>query len=178
MFGLTLLSSIKSVYYFYAKILEYINTQGLLKYCFIISVIVTIGSISLLAVSYVIITFIFPQYLDYGDASPIDSLLDKAFVIVIYPVIETFMVVVVLKFLRLFDMRFAYICLLSGLFFGIIHGLNMPGSFLSATWSFYVYSMSYLCFLKKSNFINGFIAAMIPHMFENGVFIFMQTIGA
>lgn len=87
-------------------------------------------------------------------------------VVVVAPLIETFLVIAGLGILRSTGIGFFASAAVSGVAWGMLHGLLMPIRFLGTCFSFFVFSCAYLAWHRQS-FRKAYWAATIPHMLIN-----------
>ncbi|MES2026459.1 MAG: CPBP family glutamic-type intramembrane protease [Pseudomonadota bacterium] len=88
--------------------------------------------------------------------------------IVIAPIIETLILGYALTVLASTAMHVSVIALVSGLAWGIFHGLSGPLRFFGPTWGFFVMSCAYLHW-RKISFRHAFLSAAIPHSLNNAL---------
>jgi len=102
------------------------------------------------------------------------SLSDMFGAIVFSPVIETFILIGLLKLLLLPPLKHWQICLVSSFIWACLHGMISPMSILGTIWSFYVFSHSYLTWYERSR-AAAFFATLIPHMIINSIVVLSLT---
>jgi hypothetical protein len=93
---------------------------------------------------------------------------DAIGLIFIAPLVETFILIGLLKVLLKAPLNDRYICVISALFWGGVHGLFIPISFFGTVWNFYIFSHCYLTWIDKSK-KEAYFAALFPHMIINSV---------
>lgn len=87
-------------------------------------------------------------------------------VVVFAPIFETLMLSVSIYFTSKFTSNRLVIAVLSGIVFGVSHGINGIYWFFGPTWLFFVFSYSYL-FWRPHSYGYAFLAAGVPHMLNN-----------
>ncbi|WP_284216583.1 CPBP family glutamic-type intramembrane protease [Agaribacter marinus] len=82
------------------------------------------------------------------------------------PIAETILLCAFVSLLIKSKLSNQQCCVISALVWGALHGLLAPIKFLTATWTFYLFSISYV-FWKRKSLKKGLIAAAIPHIILN-----------
>jgi hypothetical protein len=85
---------------------------------------------------------------------------------VVWPAIETVILITFLNILFKSRLSKHQCCIISAVLWGFLHGLFAPIKFLTALWTFYIFSISY-CLWKKHGNKKAFIAAALPHIILN-----------
>jgi hypothetical protein len=93
------------------------------------------------------------------------------------PVVETLVLMILVKLLALTTLRPLYIAIVVGLVFGVTHGFASGIMFLSALWGFFILTIAYLQWRKRSRW-HGFCAASLPHALANASFLAIRWAGA
>ncbi len=86
--------------------------------------------------------------------------------VLLAPLIETWLLSLVLWFLVRFEWSLLTTAALSGLIWGCVHAALAPFWFFGTFFGFFVYSCCYLVWRQKS-YRSGFLAAALPHGFQN-----------
>lgn len=96
-----------------------------------------------------------------------------SFVAIIFsPIIETFLLIGLIHILKAIDKNWKFVCIYSGIIFGILHGLSGFLWFFSPCWAFMVFAYCYLYWIKRNSKLS-YWAACIPHMLNNAIIIGM-----
>ena len=95
-------------------------------------------------------------------------------IIVFSPIIETYLLIFTLHILRSFNFQGLKLVVISGLFWGALHGLQSWPRFFAPAWSFFIYATAYETWRLKS-FKKAFAAAAVTHALHN--FLMMLAIG-
>ena len=88
--------------------------------------------------------------------------------VVIFPFIETLLLIGGIKLLGLVVASSRLRSVLSGLTWGVLHGLVAPLWFVGTFWSFFVFSSAYQSWRRVGRW-RGVGAAWLPHAIQNGV---------
>jgi hypothetical protein len=96
--------------------------------------------------------------------------------VLIAPFLETVLVIVVLKLIRLSVKSPLLSSAISGVGWGIAHGLQAPLWFFGTFWSFFVFSRGYLAWRSISS-SHAFAAAWLPHAIQNSVAYALMRVG-
>lgn len=88
--------------------------------------------------------------------------------IIIAPVVETFVLALLLAILSSFVSTRLRIAIIAAVLSGLAHGLFGLLWFFGTVWSFFVLSCAYLAWREKG-FKYAYIAALVPHVLNNGI---------
>ena len=91
-----------------------------------------------------------------------------------YFLIDTYLLIFTLHILRSFNFQGLKLVVISGLFWGALHGLQSWPRFFAPAWSFFIYATAYETWRLKS-FKKAFAAAAVTHALHN--FLMMLAIG-
>ena len=136
--------------------------------------IVTLSALAIVpSIGFVLIAFAILALLgvDAVESAPELPVNDPAFIflaIVVGPLVETALLVVVLKVIGLVVESANARSGVSGIGWGVAHGIQAPPWFFGTFWSFFVFSRAYLAWRKISR-SRGFGAACLPHAIQNTV---------
>jgi hypothetical protein len=89
-------------------------------------------------------------------------------VLLLGPFIESFLVIFGVYVVARFVKSPLRVSAVSGVAWGIIHGMNAPLWFVGTFWSFFVFSMGYLVW-RPFGLAKAFGAAWIPHLIQNSI---------
>ncbi len=87
-------------------------------------------------------------------------------VVVFAPVVETFLLAVLLWFLSLLSRNFVFVATISALLWASLHATYGALWFFGTVWSFFVFSCAYLAW-RNASFVRAYFAAALPHMLIN-----------
>lgn len=86
--------------------------------------------------------------------------------VIISPIIETFLLALLIKIVSFFIKKNIYIATLSAVIWGAVHGLFGLVWFFGPAWGFFILSCGYLGWEKKG-FWRAFSICLVPHIFNN-----------
>lgn len=133
------------------------------------SLIALIGSYLLLALIYTLDTFFsFGLIVEEDNSGRVIGLIDLFGYILIAPIIETFILGLLIKLFLRSKQEHLTICIVSSIFFGGLHSFVNPVYFFGTIWSFFIFSHCYLTWLNRS-IKKAYVAALIPHVFINSI---------
>ena len=92
--------------------------------------------------------------------------------IVIAPIIETYLLALIIKFGLKAGLTPLKVGIANTLLWAILHSLINPTSFLGSLWNFSVFSYGYLHWLSDS-FKQAYLAALVPHVVLNSTIIIL-----
>lgn len=145
---------------------------SLWRYCPFAFVLVTVPSLALFKMAY----FGFRLTgLDPAQFSPPDhgiSFWGVIGTVVFAPVAETLLLALFLTILSSFIISKLRVAVVSGVLWGLLHGLFGLLWFFAPAWGFFILSCAYLAWHEKG-FKYAFIAALIPHMLQNTVSVLL-----
>ena len=93
------------------------------------------------------------------------------------PLVETLVLMILVKLLALATIQPFYIAVVVASVFGVTHGFTSSLMFLSALWGFFILTIAYLQWRKRSRW-HGFCAASVPHALANASFLAIGWVGA
>ena len=92
------------------------------------------------------------------------------------PLLETLLLGLTLAFLKLFVRETLWVAALSAIIWGILHGVtNEPDQVFTVTWSFFVYSLCFLEWTKKS-VVRAIVVTALLHSCSNVLLILLSEI--
>ncbi|MDO6425885.1 hypothetical protein Q4489_02625 [Thalassotalea sp. 1_MG-2023] len=97
------------------------------------------------------------------DASPLQLVI---ILVIFVPLIETFLLVYLIKTLNKFLSNKQYIAITAAVIWAFLHGLKAIEWGFIIAWSFYVFSISFLTWQKRST-KQGFIMSLSIHALQN-----------
>ncbi len=148
------------------------------RYCVEAGLVVTIPYVALLYLGHALGAISLPLPVGFvGVPSRETSALAVAQLIAIAPAMETVVLVLLVRLISFATAAALIIASLSGLAFGIIHGLASVVLGIGAFWAFFVFTCSYLAWRDRS-FWSGYLAAFIPHAFTNLALLLIAWTGA
>jgi hypothetical protein len=130
-----------------------------------------LAAVPSIILAYVVVAILKVLSIDTAGLIPDLSLDSPSFVlvlIVVAPLVETVVVIVALKVIRILVKSPTLSSSISGVGWGIAHGLQAPLWFFGTFWSFFVFSRAYLTW-RNIGRSRGFGAACLPHAIQNTV---------
>lgn len=91
------------------------------------------------------------------------------------PIVETFALAYLLTLLSSTTLRTGTIAAISGVAWGIFHGLFGLLWFFGTAWAFFVLSCAYLAW-RKVSFRHAFLATAVPHAMNNAIMLTVMTV--
>ena len=144
-------------------------------YCITAGLVAFLGSAVVIVTSWGIATALGID-VDLGSNSEQVSLGSAFGMLVFAPVIETLLLIGLLKLLGRIGLSARTACVVSALLWGLGHGLLHPMRFFGSLWSFVVFGASYLSW--RGEFPrSGFIAAAGPHLVVNSIALGLLYVG-
>ena len=138
-------------------------------YCIGAAIVAGLGSLALVSVAYFVATAsngIVPSGPTYSM-----GWVDFFGLVVFAPLVETAILVVVLRVLSKLPLQPLAVAALAAVLWGGLHGLVFPLWFFGTVWSFFVFSCAYLSWQTHSTKY-GFWAAALPHaLLNSAVFV-------
>ena len=108
------------------------------------------------------------------DAPPTSVSIGGVFgTIVFAPVIETFILALLIAFLSLFMSNKLKIAVVCGIAWGFFHAIFGLLWFFGPAWGFFILSCAFLAWREKS-FKQAYIAAFIPHVLNNAIMVLVM----
>ena len=148
------------------------------QYCVETGLIVAIPSVALLYLGHALGAIGMPMPLVFvGIPSHDTSALAVAQLVVIAPAAETVLLVLLIRLISFATAGALIVASLSGLVFGITHGLASAVLGIGAFWAFFVFTCAYLAW-RDRYFWSGCLAAFVPHAFTNLVLLLIAWISA
>ncbi|MDP5460456.1 hypothetical protein [Alishewanella sp. SMS8] len=144
------------------------NEQGRLKYIFKAGLLVLVIGLPLA----ITLTALFPNVNQLADSFDFS---DRKFIfkLLAAPIVETMMMGLIFLLIRIFTKRLLVTCAVSAGIWAVLHGVSFPIQGVVNFFSFFIYSLGYLVWLKKS-FHEAFLITISIHMFNNAfVLIFI-----
>lgn len=86
--------------------------------------------------------------------------------VIIAPIVETALLLLLLRFLQFLDVPDAWAAAVAGVSWGVLHGLVAPLWFFGPAWAFFVFSWAAL-FWRRVSWWHAFAAATVPHALIN-----------
>lgn len=105
---------------------------------------------------------------DNNDASVL--LIDVFGYIVLAPIIETFLIVLMVAGMKHLKMSHLMICIISALIWGGLHAIIAPMNFFGTIFSFFIFTHSYMIWQKHS-FKYAYFAAALPNVILNSLVV-------
>lgn len=156
----------KSVYF-----LIRLRSLNLLTYCLVAGLVATSGAFFLIAITRLLGIDIETQLEDYNAVFEFD--LGGFFAVAIMgPIVETAILSVFLLILFKSKLTPYQCCILSAFLWGTLHGAIAPVKFLTASWTFFIFSISFWLW-KKNGYTQSFLAAALPHIILNSIGYFL-----
>jgi hypothetical protein len=93
--------------------------------------------------------------------------------VIVTPVIETLVLIALMKVLRILQLKYTFRILVSSLLWGAAHGLVAPLWFFAPAWSFAIYSHLYESWYRES-LSRGYAAALVPHVLTNAIAVLLE----
>lgn len=152
-------------------ILIKLRNLNLLIYCLIVGLLAISGAFFLLAITQLLGTDIETQLVVYSADFEL-NLGQFLAICIVGPVVETAILSVLLLILFKSKLTPHQCCIVSALFWGSLHGILAPIKFLTASWTFFVFSVSFWLW-KKFGYKKSFLAAALPHIILNSVAYFL-----
>jgi hypothetical protein len=151
-----------------------VNSLNIMLSCFINGLVAVIGSFVLVLSMLLAANFLDMNIFD-GVTEYKFTLEDVVGLVVLAPILETFILGLIIKMLMRFGMKTELVCVVSAFLWGGIHALQAPIRFLGTIWSFFIFSKSFLYWNDKS-YKKAFMAAAIPHVFVNSVVVLILAV--
>jgi hypothetical protein len=106
--------------------------------------------------------------LDYpkSGASWSATMLDFLGVVVFAPLVETWILSLMLRGLLKISDNHVMLAAVSALVWGILHAMQSPIRLIPSSWSFFIFSCAFLGW-RKHSYQKAFVAAVIPHSLLN-----------
>jgi hypothetical protein len=138
---------------------------SIIPYCLICGSIALLGSLLITGTTIMLGLDLESHIGEYG--ADINLTLNQVLGVgVVWPVIETAILTTFLHVLFKSKLTEHQCCIVSALLWGVLHGLLVPMKFLTASWTFYIFSISFWLW-KKRGYKKAFIAAALPHIILN-----------
>lgn len=110
---------------------------------------------------------IFPALTDVE--TPFTTSVELAFYwILLGPILETFLLAFIIFLIQKFVSSIYVVSFISACVWGMMHGYSEVGKFFGTIWSFYLFSLSYLWW-KKRSLANGLYVACLAHIVLNSI---------
>ena len=88
--------------------------------------------------------------------------------VLLAPLVETFLLIIMLRFVKIFNKNTLETVVVTALLFGVVHGLDGLLRFLPSTWLFFVFGARYLKW-RAVSLTKAYFAAFAPHVFNNSL---------
>ncbi len=150
--------------------------KDFIAFCVKTTLIASIPAVALAFAAHFILSSIFPgaEWL-YPKHTETNVYIDILGAVILGPIIETYILIKLLSFIRIYESRNFRVCILAGIIFGVFHGLFGVVWFFGPCWLFMVFSYNYLIW-EVRDFKLAFWAACIPHMLHNGFALSINAI--
>jgi len=86
--------------------------------------------------------------------------------LVFAPVVETFLLALLLWFLSLLSRNLGFVAAIAALLWASLHATYGALWFFGTVWSFFVFSCAYLAW-RQTSFVRAYFAAALPHLLIN-----------
>lgn len=151
------------------RLLLLLKRYGVVTYSTVIGIAAAIGSGILV---YIAIFIGGGVSIDTSDENMVFSirLVDYLGLILVAPLIESFLLILLLKKLRSNGNSEFKSCCIASMIFSGFHFFISPLNFFGTLWSFFLYSKSYFVWVSHSRYLY-FLAVCLPHMLVNGLSI-------
>lgn len=145
-------------------------------YCIAAGLVAFLGSAFVLGASWGIATALGLEFSLDSDSEQI-TWADAFGMVVFAPLVETLLLIGLLKLLNRAGLNDRAACIVSALLWGLLHGLLHPMRFFGSIWSFAIFGAGYLAWRGKSP-RSGFMAAAGPHVVVNSIVLGLPHVGA
>jgi len=138
---------------------------SIIPYCVLCGLTASLGSLLITGSAIMFGVNLESQISEY--AADVDLTFNQVLGIgVVWPATETVILITFLNILFKSRLTKHQCCIVSAFLWGLLHGLFVPIKFLTASWTFYIFSISYWLW-KKHGCKKAFIAATLPHIILN-----------
>jgi hypothetical protein len=148
-----------------------LRNLNFLTFCLVAGLLAITGSLFLVVIALLVEVDIDAQLVDY---IPDIEFSLKVFweICIMGPIVETAILSALLLVLFKSKLTLFQCCIISALFFGGVHGILAPIKFFTASWTFFIFSISF-CLWKKFGYRKSFLAAALPHVILNSITYFL-----
>lgn len=152
-----------------------IQTINFIPYVLWAGLVSFVGSYLLVAVTYGLSVFLESDIIEMD--RKIESTFTDAFGYIVFaPITETLTIVLACKLYKPERISKYVFCLFPALIAGILHAIIAPISLLGLTFSFYIFTYSYLLWYQKSGWKQGYWAAALSHVVHNAIVVSLSVL--
>lgn len=151
------------------------RTLPLWLYCVAAGLVAFLGSVVVLGAAWGTVAALGLD-IDLGSDNGRVTWADAFGMLVLAPVVETLLLIGLLKLLNRVGLSDRSACITSAFLWGLAHGFLHPMRFFGSVWSFVIFGASYLSW--RGDFPrSGFMAAAGPHLVVNSMALGLLHIG-
>jgi hypothetical protein len=145
------------------------------RYCLLMFALASLPAIVIVGAVRFGLTLANAEFASISPPEPDPSLVGAIGAIIISPIVETYLLALLIHLLCAFIGNKLRAAALSGILWGIGHALFGVLWFFGPAWIFFIFSCAYIAWHEKS-FKHAYIAACVPHVLNNAVLIAISSL--